>query len=95
VANYRYHAQEAFYTDGYRFANPGEFADELSFIFVAVEKEAPFGVAVYELDQEAVNIGRALYKRNLETYVRCRAANEWPAYPNEVQTLSLPKWATL
>lgn len=95
VANYRYHVQEAFYTDGYNADPLRVFPDRLSFIFVAVEKEAPYGVAVYELDQEAVNIGRALYRRDLNVYQRCRAANEWPAYSNEVQQLSLPGWAKI
>lgn len=92
VANYRYHVQQAFYSDGLDLGQENDLLRGISFLFIAVEKEPPYGVAVYELDGEAVNIGRALYRRDLETYMRCRVANSWPAYSNDVQSLSLPGW---
>jgi exodeoxyribonuclease VIII len=92
VARYRYHVQEAFYGDGYA---SSEGSAALPWFFVAVEKEPPYITAVYQLDDEAVRIGRALYKRDLATAMRCRQQNRWPGYDNdEFATLTLPKWAT-
>ena len=54
VWNYRYHVQAAFYQD---VAESVGLKIE-KFYFVAIEKKAPYCVAVYEIDEDAVNIGR-------------------------------------
>lgn len=85
VANYRYHLQAAHYMLG---------TGCRRFLFIALEKKPPYAVAVYELDTDALEIGRALRLRDLERYASCAEFNIWPGYPAEVQTLTLPKWAT-
>ena len=89
VAEYRYHVQAALYTDLAE-AN-GLFVPD--FTFVAVEKTYPYAVAVYQLDREALERGRDLYMRDLAIYKHCMETDDWPAYPEEVQVLSLPAWA--
>jgi len=89
IAEYRYHVQAAIYTDLLE-AN-GLFVPE--FIFIAVEKTYPYASAIYKLDQDALDLGRALYRRDLATYKHCMEMDEWPGYPEEVVTLSLPSWA--
>ncbi len=73
---YRYHVQDAFYIDGLA-ANGIECK---GFIFVAVEKSAPFGVGIYELPAEAIAEGREAYIRNLNTYMECRKTGKWTGY---------------
>lgn len=90
VASYRYHCQDAFYSQAA--ASCGLSVDH--FLFVVVETSAPYAVAIYQLDDEARDIGRRLYLRDLRRLKECRERNEWPAYPVEISTLSLPKWAT-
>lgn len=90
VATYRYHVQDAFY--GQAAASCGLSVEH--FLFVTVETTAPHSVAIYQLDDEAREIGRRLYLRDLRTYQQCVERNEWPGYSPEIQTLSLPKWAT-
>lgn len=90
-ANYFYHKQAAFYCDGVA-AITGEMP--AGFVFVAVEKQAPFAVATYQLDAEALEIGRALYQRDLMTLAECKISRQWPAYSDKIETLSLPGWAT-
>ena len=91
VAEYRYHVQDAFYTDVAAWA--GDAVDW--FFFIALEKEPPYGVAVYQLDSDATDKGRALYRENLNTYAACLRNNDWHAYKqgDEDLVLSLPKWA--
>lgn len=89
VASYRYHVQDAFYSQAA--ASAGLSAEH--FVFVCVESSPPYSVALYQLDDAARSEGRRLYLRDLETYMRCMERDEWPAYPTDIQTLSLPRWA--
>jgi hypothetical protein len=65
------------------------------FFFIAVEKEAPFNVEVYELDEESISIGRAAYLADIETYKKCLETDNWHGYTEDksINILSLPKWA--
>lgn len=89
IANYRYAVQHAFYSD--ILASLGH--EIIAFLFIAVEKTAPFAVGVYELDDMSIEIGREQYQSDLDTYRRCVESGEWPAYSNGVEKISLPRWA--
>jgi exodeoxyribonuclease VIII len=84
VAGFRYHVQDAHYLACGLFDQ---------FIFIAVEKEAPFAVGVYELDADAFAEGQRLRDRDLQRIANCRAMAAWPGYGDELQILSLPGWA--
>lgn len=89
IASYGYDIQAAFYIDTCRAMDlPAE-----SFVFVVVENKSPFGVAVYEIDQASIEVGREKYQRGLDIYRQCIAFDEWPGYPEEIQPISLPYWA--
>jgi exodeoxyribonuclease VIII len=88
--NLGYLLQAAFYLDGYYFATG---KDLKRFIFIAMEKTAPYNVAIYEMDKEQIEIGRQQYLAALQTYKSCKAANKWHAYGDEIQPLQLPNWA--
>lgn len=91
AARYGYHQQAAWTLDmladlGYR--PPGTFT------FIAQEKDAPYLVEVYELDEASIERGRELNRRALETYQECLAADDWPGYTGRpLTTLCLPAWA--
>lgn len=89
VVNFGYHAQEGFYTDGWRAL--GQEVD--AFVFIAWEKEAPFAKAVYELPPSIVEEGRAIIRKTLPVYGECQRTGQWPGYADGVQELSFPKWA--
>ena len=89
IANYRYHVQAAFYMQGV-YAATGKYPER--FVFIAIEKEAPFAVGVYEIDADALALGRELYQRDLRTLQQAKQSQQWHAYPKP-QILSLPKWA--
>ena len=64
------------------------------FIFVAVEKSAPFATACYELDAQALVHGSVLRHNALQRLQDCRALQHWPGYTDGgIQTLQLPGWA--
>jgi hypothetical protein len=85
VATFRYHVQASHYLSGLHGAE--------RFVFIAVEKTAPYAVAVYELDAAAMAAGDELRQRDMRMIADCRATGEWPGYSDDCQTLSLPKWA--
>ena len=89
VANFRYHVQAAWYLDICKALG----MDKSCFVFIVVEKEAPYAVATYELDSESVEAGRQEYRRNLEFFAKCLANDEWPGYSQNVEVINLPKWA--
>lgn len=95
IAKYRYHVQAAFYLDGVREtilqANE-ELVIPEAFVFLAVEKKAPFAVATYVLTPEAIELGRREYKADLKRIAECTAADEWPAYSQKIEQIELPAW---
>lgn len=89
AANYGYHQQADSYTEAIRalgiHPNP-------SFVFVVQEKTAPYAVEVFQLDSEAMAIGRHLNDLALDRYVEYTAAGHWPGPPPIVNVLALPTW---
>jgi exodeoxyribonuclease VIII len=90
VASYRYHVQAAFYSDGYRAAF-GEAPR--GFVFIAVETEPPYLVAVYVASETMTSRGRIEYQADLDTFRRCQDTDTWPGYSDAPLTIDLPKWA--
>lgn len=95
IESWRYHVQDAFYQDGIAaaiFQSGSDRKPPKAFVFVAVEKAAPYAVAVYRLDSDSVSIGRREYRENLDTYAACSGANVWPGYGDKIQAIGLPEW---
>lgn len=90
--NYRYFVQAAFYLD---VANAAlGFKRFNSFCFVVCEKKPPYQVAVYVADQETIDIGRMVYRADLEKYHQCRVTDSWPGINDgRIQEIGLPGWA--
>jgi exodeoxyribonuclease VIII len=87
-ANYRYHVQDPFYRDGLAAVKRKPRA----FVFIAVEKKAPYAVGVYVLRAEDVDLGRMQYRANLNRYAECLQSGKFPAYSEKVESLALPAW---
>lgn len=91
VAEYRYHQQAAFYDDVVRWAR-GD--DGVVMVFVVVETDPPHLVSVCELTPDALAVGRSRNRTAIELFQRCREADTWPGYGDEIHTIDLPAWAT-
>jgi hypothetical protein len=88
VRDLRYHVQAAWYLDT---VNAAVRCEQFKrFFLIVVETDAPHGVVIYEMDQEAIRIGRMEARRNLETYVQCVKEYCWPGYPEFVQIMTVP-----
>lgn len=99
INNYRYHVQAAYYLDGVREAvrqNPGclppGVIEPREIVFLAIEKKAPHAVAVYRIDDEALEIGRREYRQDLDRFAQCEKAGVWPGYGDALQRIALPDW---
>lgn len=83
VKNYHYGAKAAFYLDGCNTVAPRE----RRFAWIAIEKKAPFAIAIYEPDGAAINAGRSKYMRWLRNYAEAVRDNLWPGYPAQIEAL--------
>ncbi len=72
-ANYRYHVQAAWYLHG---ASQVTASPIQTFFFVAVEKEAPFAVQIFEAPIDFIRRGWELAQRDFDTYAKCLADTE-------------------
>ena len=89
VEEFRYHVQDAMYSDGYREIY-GEMPD---FIFLAVSSSIECGrypVRVRPLSPEWRSEGHELYRRDLHKFHQCRVNNDW----HDLKPLQRPAWAT-
>lgn len=87
--DYGYHVQDEFYRRGMLAHGLGE----TPFGFVVVENVAPYGVIVYEIDDESRGVARHHVARALAMVAACQQAGEWPGYPEDVQRIGIPLWA--
>lgn len=60
---------------------------------IAIEKQPPFEVAVYVLDDAAMDLGEAMYRRGLRRLKEALTTGVWPKYQSQAQNISLPGYA--
>lgn len=68
-------------------------SDDPEFRFVVVEKEPPHIVTVVRYTADAIAEGRRLNRQAIDLYARCKAADHWPGYTDQIVTIDLPRWA--
>lgn len=96
VANFKYHLQAAHYLGLAQGCLPPVYLDlpqSARFVFVVVEREFPYQIGVYELDEDALIEGRQLRRKALDIVKQCQSFNNWPGHTDDqIQTISLPSW---
>ena len=90
VAVGRYHVQDAWYRSVIERLTGDR---QEAFYFIACEKEPPFAMAIYQLDSITVDAGYRAAMEDLETFRHAVKTGNWGAYPRNIQSLSLPRWA--
>lgn len=90
IWKYAYHRQAALYMDGVS-ESTGDIIK--GFVFVAVEKSAPYAVGVYRLDMQGEEAGRVSYQSLLLDLAGCKINRNFPAYSPRIETISLPAYA--
>ena len=62
------------------------------FIFIAIEKTAPFCVGVYRADQEMINYAMKELDQLMPEIQTAMVSNEFPDYTPEITSIGLPPW---
>jgi exodeoxyribonuclease VIII len=83
-----YHIQGAMIQDGIK-KHTNHFIPNV--INLCIEKEYPYSIGIYIIDDEALKSGKAQYKETLVDLKHALVNNLYPDY--EVETIGLPKWA--
>lgn len=90
IVKWGYHRSAAHYLNGADVCG----LEVIDFVFIFVEKEPPYGVGVYRLDQGDIAIGLQQVSDILRRWEQCEKSGIWPAYEG-VQTVELPSWARM
>lgn len=89
IFNYGYHIQAAFYS---LVAEEIDFFPVDEFVFIAIEKKAPYAIREFKLSTEALNYGKSIVRVNLARFKTCMALNQWEAYPATQALVNTPAW---
>ena len=86
ASNFYYFQAAAFYQDimEWSIGRPDLY------LIVAVEREAPYGIKVYEVTPEALRRGTDQYRTALNLYHECRLNDHWPLYDTDIDILEFP-----
>lgn len=90
IGRYGYHSQAAYYLEGATACSERVYSH---WVWIVVEKAAPYAVAIYTLDQLGIEAGRERYREGLEIIKRCKDSGKFPGYSEEIQEICLPAWA--
>lgn len=63
-----------------------------TFIFLAIEKDMPHGIGLYEMDAASIQYGQEECYRLLNIYKDCEETGIWPCYSTDIEVISLPSW---
>ena len=96
IVNYSYDLQAYMYRLGVSKVL-GVPIENVSFVFVPIEKKEPYLMAMYEVTQDIFDRGEMLYRKYLGELKYCRDTNNWYGYngfSNKPTTIGLPDWVT-
>ena len=83
----RYYVQASFYLDLHNELNPDDQRE--GFVFIAVEKFAPFNIQIFQVDESDLDNGRREYQRNLSLVIECLKTGSWPGYQGGIQPIKV------
>lgn len=86
-----YHFQAAMYSEGYE----KNYGKKPLFVFIAIEKEAPFSVNILQADEAFVSHGYDIFRELIGTYHECKQTDNWYGFLGAYQVinnLALPSW---
>jgi len=89
VANFSYDLQAAWYSHLAQRCFPDR---DVEFLFIAIEKKAPFGISVYRASSQLLQNGQKKMAKALDLYAQCLVLDYWPSYDPIIHDLSMPRW---
>ncbi|MBP9742337.1 MAG: PD-(D/E)XK nuclease-like domain-containing protein [Burkholderiales bacterium] len=91
IYTFGYYNQLAFYCNAVK--SIYQTSDYPTFIFIPVEKIAPFECSFLAGDDVMLDIGLKENRKLLNLYNYCIESGKWYGYEDKVQTIGLPNWA--
>ena len=88
VVGLGYDFQAAYYAKAAEVA----FGKPFKFLFVAVERKAPYTVDIFEVTPDMISEGLYKCEKALKTYAQCEASGEWPNREPVIRQLDYPGW---
>jgi hypothetical protein len=88
VVGLGYDFQAAYYAKAAEVA----FGKPFKFLFVAVERKAPYTVDIFEVSDAMMAEGMVKCEQALRTYAECEASGEWPNREPKIHALDYPGW---
>jgi hypothetical protein len=89
LITYGYHRQASWYMEGIETVL-GE--RPRGFIFIVQDKTLPDAIGIYALDEESLRIARNENLFVVQQVIKRLNNNQWEAFPNYIQEISLPSW---
>jgi hypothetical protein len=62
------------------------------FMFIVMETAEPYGVAVYRLEDEVIDLYDQMVQEAMEVWRGCLEEKRFRAYPDAVQSIGVPAW---
>lgn len=88
VGKWQYNVQQPWYEDVCELAGMPLSA----WLWVVVAKRPPHLVSVCELPPRAIDLGRAIKRRAIDTFARHAEADDWPGHQPVIHQIDLPYW---
>jgi len=89
IYRYGYHRQGALYLRAARELD----LPSRHYTIAALEKQRPYGVMLYRLLDEAIQLGETQLDFALPRWAECERTGQWPGYTDDVVDIGVPKWA--
>ena len=86
-----YDGQIAFYYDGLM----ARGSEPHTPCWIVVEKDPPYDVVVYEIDEQTLQQGRDRYRAALRTLQQCMTTDEWPGVAGNQRMQLNPQTVTI
>jgi hypothetical protein len=90
IGEFSYFSQAAWYLDMWNDTHPEDQRE--GFMFVAVDKSAPYKVACHFLDPDDIELGRTVNHRRLIKWIECVEKNQWPGWSETFYQTRIPSW---
>lgn len=92
IANYCYHGQGAWYSEGAEAL--GLSAGPPAFLLILQRKTSPFLVVVAQIHPDDIGRGHERNRKARDIYARCVERDQWPGYADDhVISVQMPPWA--
>jgi hypothetical protein len=87
-----YGTQAAYYLDIWNDSVSKMSEQKTCFVFIVVEKTAPYLVAIYNVYPRALGKCRTWNIERLSQYIFCKSTGVFPGYHAGIQEIDLPEW---